>query len=119
MKTKSRLTGGIIDNASREIVPGATGRAVGVEKGTGFNFGTWGGGGFSNNREFMDSALGKATMKALAQIIDKVKTLNVGPGARTLNNENEAAQSAAALRNVKGVVKLVDGTEIWISLGGQ
>jgi curli biogenesis system outer membrane secretion channel CsgG len=107
----------IIDNATREIVSGATGRAVGVEKGSGFNFGTWGGGGFSNNREFMDSALGKATMKALAQIIDKVKTLNVGPGARTVNNANEAAQNAAAVKNVKGVVKLVDGNEIWVSLG--
>jgi curli biogenesis system outer membrane secretion channel CsgG len=107
----------IIDNASREIVPGATGRAVGVETGTGFNFGTWGGGGFADNREFMDSALGKATMKALAQIVDKVKTLNVGPGARTLANEQEAAANAAAIRNVKGVVKLVDGAEIWVSLG--
>ena len=107
----------IIDNATREIVPGATGRAVGVEKGTSFNFGAWGGGGFSNNREFMDSALGKATMKALAQIIDKVKTLNVGPGARSLNNAAEAAQNAAAIRNVKGVVKMVDGSEIWVSLG--
>ena len=109
----------IIDNASREIVQGATGRAVGVEKGTGFNFGAMGGGGFSNNREFMDSALGKATMKALAQIIEKVKTLDVGPGARTLNNEAEAAQNAAAIRNVKGVVKLVDGAEIWVSLGAN
>lgn len=107
----------IIDNATREIVPGATGRAVGVEKGTGFNFGSWGGGGFSDNREFMDSALGKATMKALAQIIDKVKTLNVGPGARTLNNAADAAANAAAIRNVKGVVKMVDGNEIWVSLG--
>jgi curli biogenesis system outer membrane secretion channel CsgG len=107
----------IIDNATREIVSGASGRAVGVEKGSGFNFGTWGGGGFANNREFMDSALGKATMKALAQIIDKVKTLNVSSGARTFNNQNEAAQAAAAIRNVKGVVKLVDGGEIWVSLG--
>ena len=107
----------IIDNASREIVPGATGRAVGVEKGTGFNFGPWAGGGFSDNREFMDSALGKATMKALAQIIDKVKTLNVGPGTRTVANQQEAAQNAAAIRNVKGTVKLVDGNEIWVSLG--
>ena len=107
----------IIDNTSREIVSGATGRAVGVEKGTGFNFGALGGSGFSNSREFMDSALGKATMKALAQIIDRVKTLNVGPGARTLNNQAEAAQNAAAIRNVKGVVKMVDGPEIWVSLG--
>ena len=105
----------IIDNASREIV--TTGRADGIESGTGFNFGSWGGGGFADNREFMDSALGKATMKALAQIVDKVKTLNVGPGQRTLNNDAEAAANAAAIRNVKGVVKMVDGQEIWVSLG--
>lgn len=110
----------IIDNATREIVPGATGRAVGVEKGSGFNFNTFaGGGGFSDNREFMDSALGKATMKAIGQIVDKLKPLNLGPGARTLMNEQAAAQNAAALRNVKGVVKLVDGNEVWVSLGAN
>jgi curli biogenesis system outer membrane secretion channel CsgG len=109
----------IIDNATREIIPGATGRALGVETGTGFNFGSWGGGGFSNNREFMDSALGKATMKAIAQITDKLKTLDIGPGARTLSNESAAAAGAAALRKVRGVVKLVDGKEIWVSLGAN
>jgi curli biogenesis system outer membrane secretion channel CsgG len=109
----------IIDNASREIVSGATGRAVGVETGTGFNFSTYRGGGFNNNREFMDSALGKATMKAIAQIVEKVKTLDVGPGARTLNNESAAAAGAAALRNVKGTVKMVEGKEVWVSLGAN
>ena len=109
----------IIDNATREIVQGATGRAVGVEKGGGFDFSTWHGGGFNNNREFMDSALGKATMKALAQIIEKVRMLNIGPGARTLGNAQEATARAAALRTVKGVVKLVDGKEIWVSFGGN
>ena len=109
----------IIDNATREIIPGAAGRALGVETGTGFNFGTWGGGGFNNNREFMDSALGKATMKAIAQIVEKLKTLDVGPGARTLSNESAAAAGTAALRKVKGIVKLVDGKEIWVSLGAN
>jgi len=107
----------IIDNATREIVSGASGRAVGVESGTSFNFNSFGGGGFNNNREFMDSALGKATMKAIADIITHVRTLDVGPGARTLNNQSEAAAANAALRNVKGVVKMVDGKEIWVSLG--
>ena len=109
----------IIDNASREIVKGASGRAVGVEKGSGFNFSSWSGGGFNDNREFMDSALGKATMKAIAQIIAKVSTLQVGPGSRTLNNEAEANASAGALRNIKGTVKLVEGKEIWVSLGSN
>lgn len=109
----------IIDNATREIVPGGSGRADGIEKGTSYNFSSWTGGGFNNNREFRDSALGKATMKAIAQIVDQVKQLNVGPGGRTLAAENAAAEKAAALRNVKGAVTLVDGKEIWVSLGAN
>jgi hypothetical protein len=109
----------IIDNATREVVPGASGRASGVEKGTSYNFSSWTGGGFNNNREFRDSALGKATMKAIAQIVEQVKKLDVGPGGRTLAAEGAAAEKAAALRNVKGAVTLVDGKEIWVSLGSK
>jgi curli biogenesis system outer membrane secretion channel CsgG len=94
----------IIDNATREVVPGASGRASGVEKGTSFNFRSWTGGGFSNNREFRDSALGKATMKAIAEIVEQVKKLDVGPGGRALAAESAAAEKAATLRNVKGSV---------------
>jgi curli biogenesis system outer membrane secretion channel CsgG len=109
----------IIDNATREVVPGASGRASGVEKGTSYNFSSWTGGGFSNNREFRDSALGKATMKAIADIVEQVKKLDIGPGGRTLAAEGAAAEKAAALRNVKGAVTLVDGKEIWVSLGSK
>lgn len=109
----------IIDNATREIVPGGSGRASGVEKGTSWNFSSWNGGGFSNNREFRDSALGKATMKAIAQIVDQVKKLDIGPGGRTLAAQSAAAEKAASLRNVKGAVQMVDGKEIWVSLGSK
>ena len=109
----------IIDNASREVVPGASGRAVGIQKGTGFNFNSWGGGGFSNDREFMDSALGKATMKAIADIVAKVKTLEVGPGARTLNRETENAQKTDSTRQIKGTVAMVDGRDVWVGLGSN
>ncbi len=107
----------IIDNATREVIPWATGRADAVEKGGGGSFGALGGGGVSGNREFMASALGKATMKALAQIMADISKLNLGPGARTLNNQRAVAQAVTALRSVRGVVKLVDGTDIWVSLG--
>ena len=40
----------IVDNATREVVKGASGSAVGVEKGGGFNFGSWGGHGFAGDR---------------------------------------------------------------------
>jgi curli biogenesis system outer membrane secretion channel CsgG len=109
----------IIDNATREVVPGGSGRASGIEKGTSWNFSSWNGGGFSNNREFRDSALGKATMKAIAQIVDQVKKLDVGPGGRTLAAQSAAAEKAATMRNVKGAVQMVDGKEIWVSLGSK
>ena len=109
----------IIDNATREIIPGASGEAVGVETGTGFNFSSWHGGGFSNNREFMDSALGKATIKAIDQIIEKVKALELGPGARQVANAAAAAEKKSALRGVKGMVTLVDGKQVWVSLGAN
>jgi curli biogenesis system outer membrane secretion channel CsgG len=107
----------IIDNASREVA--VSGRADGIETGSSFNFGSWGGHGFSGDREFMDSALGKATMKALAQITDKVSTVTLGPGARSVAAADEAAAASAALRSVKGVVKLVEGKEVWVSLGAN
>ena len=107
--TLSRLTRG---NRLRRRRPGRWGRVS-----TSFNFSSWGGGGFNNNREFMDSALGKATMKAIADITSHLRALDLGPGARTLNNQSAAATASAALRNVKGVVKMVDGKEIWVSLG--
>jgi hypothetical protein len=109
----------IIDNATREVVSGASGRASGKEKGTSYNFSSWTGGGFSNNREFRDSALGKATMKAIAEIVEQVKKLDVGPGGRTLAAQSAATEKAAALRNVKGAVQMVDGKEIWVSLGSK
>jgi curli biogenesis system outer membrane secretion channel CsgG len=109
----------IIDNATREIVPGASGEAVGQENGTGFNFSSWHGGGFSNNREFMDSALGKATVKAIDQIVEKVKVLNLAPGTRQAINDSIAAEKRSALRSIKGAVTLVDGKEVWVSLGAK
>jgi curli biogenesis system outer membrane secretion channel CsgG len=109
----------IVDNTTREIIPGASGEALGVETGTGFNFSSWHGGGFSNNREFMDSALGKATVKAIDQIVEKVKVLNLGPGARQVANDAAAAEKRSTLRSIKGAVTLVDGKEVWVSLGAK
>jgi curli biogenesis system outer membrane secretion channel CsgG len=107
----------IVDNATREVVKGASGSAVGMEKGGGFNFNSWGGGGFADNREFMDSALGKATVKAVAQIVGSVKALQLSPGARSTQAAESEQQARAALRKIRGTVELVDGKEIWVSLG--
>jgi len=58
-------------------------------------------------------------MKAITKIDEKVKMIELGPGARTVNAESAAAAGATALRNIKGVVKLVEGKEIWVSLGAN
>jgi curli biogenesis system outer membrane secretion channel CsgG len=109
----------IVDNATREVVRGASGSAVGVEKGGGFNFGSWGGHGFSGDREFMESALGKATVKAIAQIVDSVRGIQLAPGARTTLAAGQEQKARAALRAVRGTVELVDGKDIWVSLGSK
>src|SRR5436190_4381514 len=116
-ENKVRIDWRIIDNATREIVKGASGSAEGVETGTGFNFSSVGGSGFSNNREFLESALGKATVKAINVIVEDVKKINLGPGGRTTIVAEEAKTANLALRRVIGTVDLVDGKEVWISLG--
>jgi curli biogenesis system outer membrane secretion channel CsgG len=101
----------IIDNATRDIV--ASGRGEGAEKGKSVNVIGVG----TENREFMTSALGKATMKAISNIMDKVATLNLPPGKRGAVNQANADAAKQALRSIKGLVKLVEGKEIWVSLG--
>jgi curli biogenesis system outer membrane secretion channel CsgG len=118
-ENRVRIDWRIIDNTTREILKGATGSAEGIESGTGFNFSSWAGGGFSNNREFLGSALGKATVKAMNQIVEEVKKLSLGPGARVAIQEQETKTAALTLRRVAGAVELIDGKEIWISLGSK
>ena len=52
--------------------------------------------------------------------VEQVKALgNIGPGTRALSAASAATGATAAQRNIKGVVKLVEGKEIWISLGSN
>jgi len=115
----------IIDNSTRTVLK--SDRAVGMEKGGGFSFAGFGDSGFSNNREFMDSALGKATMKAIAQIVDQLKAWEAP--AKSGRDEAAAGQLAevakkdasalAEKRRVKGEVLLVEDGKIVVSLGTQ
>src|SRR6185436_5906108 len=107
-ENRVRIDWRIIDNATREIVKGASGSAEGVETGTGFNFSSGAGSGFSNNKEFLESALGKATVKAINQIVEDTKKLSLGPGGRTTIVEQETKAAALGLRRVIGSVDLVD-----------
>jgi len=115
----------IIDNSTRGVIK--SDRAVGMEKGGGFSFAGLGDSGFSNNREFMDSALGKATMKAIAQIVDQLKTWDAP--AKSGRDEVAAGQVAelakkdasalAEKRKVKGEVLLVEEGKVVVSLGTE
>ena len=124
-----RIDWRLVDASSRKIIK--TGSSTATEKGTGFNVGvnirgSGGGVGF-DNKEFMDSALGKATVKALAQITDEIKPFPLPESSRkkqkaaVADNAAAAASAAAgALRKTPGKVLAVPakGTLI-VSLGSK
>jgi curli biogenesis system outer membrane secretion channel CsgG len=122
-KSEVQIDWRVIDNTTGAIAK--SGRGVGVQSGKAFSFAGFGGGGWSNNREFMDSALGKATMKAIASIVTELEEWT--PPARSGSDEiagKKRAEELAAIqaqknsqRRVKTEVLLVDGDEIWIAIG--
>jgi curli biogenesis system outer membrane secretion channel CsgG len=106
----------IVDVYTRKILK--TGKALGTQTGTGFNIGVGVGGhggniGFQNS-EFMNSALGRATVKAVSNIVDEVAFVELPESGRRKNlaasQSQVAAQSQAALsatRNTPGKVLAV------------
>jgi len=128
-KSDVRIDWRIVDVANRKIFK--TGQAVGSETGLGFKIGvavTGHGGNIGfDNKEFMESALGKATVKALNQIVSEMSRLTVRPGARQAQKINAAAAAqesvtaaAQALRQTPGKVLAVPAKGVLIvSLGSQ
>jgi curli biogenesis system outer membrane secretion channel CsgG len=117
------------DTATRKIVK--SDQAVGSEKGTGFDLGVGVGGhggniGFGNS-EFMNSALGKATVKALNAIVEEVSGLELPKSGRkkakaaAAEKAAEAAEAASAARRATpGKVLAVPAKGVLIvSLGGK
>ena len=124
-----RIDWRLVDAANRKIIK--TGASTATEKGTGFNVGVniggRGGGIGFDNKEFMNSALGKATVKALTQIIDEIKPVPLPQSGRqkqkaTVANSAAAAADAAAtaLKSTPGKVLAIPakGTLI-VSLGSK
>ena len=112
----------IVDNTSRAIVK--SGRGNGKEKGTSWGFGTGGGSGFVREHEFLNSSLGKATVKAIDEIVAALSQLQVGPGQRTKLQATKLADAAAkekaaqeALRATPGTVEAVTPQFLVVSLG--
>ncbi|MFZ5806605.1 MAG: CsgG/HfaB family protein [Verrucomicrobiota bacterium] len=115
-----RIDWRIVDTATRKILK--SGKAVGVEEGVGFDVGVavdgHGGNIGFGNQEFMNSALGKATVKALDQIMAEVETVSLPTSGRFKAKEKAAAQQAAELKATTGKVLAVPSkSTIIISLG--
>ena len=120
-----RIDWRLVDVATRKIIK--TGSATAEEKGTGFNVGTDVGGngghiGF-DNQEFVDSALGKATVKALSQIIADLQPTTLPQSGRVKQKAALSAKESAAndaLKHTPGKVLAVAGKDaIIVSIGSK
>ncbi len=124
-----RIDWRLVDAATRKILK--TGTAASEHKGVGFDVGVNIGGrggviGF-DNKEFMDSALGKATVKAMASIVSDIGPFPLPESGRKKQKlaqagQQQAAATAAAdaLRKTPGKVLAVAGKQaIIVSLGSK
>jgi curli biogenesis system outer membrane secretion channel CsgG len=122
-----RIDWRLVDVATRKIVK--TGSAEETQKGLGFSIGGGGGGGGGvigfDNSEFMESAVGKATVKAMATIVADVQATTLPESGRVKQKSAIAAKTSAAssaaysaAHNAPGKVLAVANKDaIIISLG--
>lgn len=119
-KADVRVDWRIVDVANRKVV--ATGQAVGAETGLGFDIGlaiSQRGGhiGF-DNKEFMDSALGKATVKAVNGIIANVQGVQLPVSGRQQQKANAAAAQQTAADNAQAALKATAGKVLAVPAKG-
>jgi curli biogenesis system outer membrane secretion channel CsgG len=120
-----RIDWRLVDVATRKIIK--TGSASAQEKGGGFDVGANANGNGGNinagNQEFMDSALGHATQKTLAQIIADVQSTTLPVSGRARQKAGQAAEADAAtdaLRHTPGKILAVASKDaIIVSLGSK
>jgi curli biogenesis system outer membrane secretion channel CsgG len=128
-KSDVRIDWRIVDVATRKIV--TSGQAVGEQTGVGFDIGVavkgHGGNIGFDNAEFMNSALGKATVKAINTIMTQVQGAQVPASGRQKAREKAAQSSQAvaqqaisSLRNTPGKVLAAPAKGVLIvSLGSK
>jgi curli biogenesis system outer membrane secretion channel CsgG len=119
-KADVRIDWRITDVANRKVV--ATGQAVGQETGVGFDVGLAinqrGGHIGLDNKEFMDSALGKATVKALNSIITDVQDVNLPPSGRQQQKAKAEAAQQAEVAGEKAALKATTGKVLAVPAKG-
>jgi curli biogenesis system outer membrane secretion channel CsgG len=124
-----RIDWRLVDTATRKVLK--TGSAAGEYKGPSFNVATSVGGSGGrigyNNKEFMDSALGKATVLALSNIVADIKPFPLPASGRSkqkaTNAANAAGQQNAAVTAIKAapgkVLAVPSKDTLIVSLGGK
>jgi curli biogenesis system outer membrane secretion channel CsgG len=124
-----RIDWRLVDAGNRKVIK--TGAAIGEQKGVGFDVGAnvngHGGHIGLDNKEFMDSALGKATVKALAQITSEVSGTTLPQsgrqkqkGAVVTATASAQAAAATALKGTPGkVIALAGKDAVIVSLGSK
>ncbi|MRR31080.1 hypothetical protein EG834_12335, partial [bacterium] len=124
-----RIDWRLVDVYNRKVIK--TGQATASQKGTGFDLGVGinghGGGIGFKNQEFMNSALGKATAKAVTNIAMEVASVSVPESGRAKKQAaNKARQQgdeqavANAIKATPGkVLAVVDKGTVVVSLGSK
>jgi curli biogenesis system outer membrane secretion channel CsgG len=128
-KSDVRIDWRIVDVYTRKVLK--TGEAVGTQTGGGFNIGVGVNGNGGNigfgNQEFMNSALGRATVLALSNILNEVAMTTLPESGRHKAQAGKQAQQSAqeqaaqqAARNTAGKVLAVPSKGVVIvSLGSK
>jgi curli biogenesis system outer membrane secretion channel CsgG len=120
-----RIDWRLVDVATRKIIK--TGSGTASEKGMGFdvgaNIGGKGGKIGLDNKEFMESALGKATVKAMNLIITDVQTATLPESGRMKQKSAIAAKESAAADAIKRtpgkILAVASKDTIIVSLGSK
>jgi curli biogenesis system outer membrane secretion channel CsgG len=120
-----RIDWRLVDVATRKIIK--TGSGTASQKGLGFDVGANIGGKGGNigldNKEFMDSALGKATVTAMNQIITDVQTTTLPESGRAKQKSALATKESAAADAVKRtpgkILAVASKDTVIISLGSK
>lgn len=124
-----RIDWRLVDAFNRKVIKSGT--VTESQKGAAFDVGVAvdgrGGNIGFNNKEFMNSALGKATAKAVTNLAEQVAAVNVPESGRTKNKaqaqakkEGAAQAASTALKATPGkVLAVVDKTTIIVSVGSN